>query len=63
MNLAARLLAAIICLALGIIFFGDVLWGWEDQPHSRAYGVASLVFTSALLALILFVNRHRPKSN
>jgi hypothetical protein len=59
MNPVVRLLAVIVCVTLGVSFFGDIRWGWDGQPYSRAIGVAGLVLTYALLAWILCAGRQR----
>lgn len=60
MRAVARLLAAFFCVALDIVFVGDVVWG--GLPHSQAAGVAGVLLTTALLAWLLCAAQRRPKS-
>jgi hypothetical protein len=59
MNLEFRLIAATACVALAIMFIGDIAWGSHGLPYSRECGVAGLLFTAALLTGILRAGRRR----
>jgi hypothetical protein len=60
-RLLAFLMAALVCVALGIVFIDGILW--PDLPHSRAFSAGGLALTLALLARLIHEERHRSRSN
>jgi hypothetical protein len=52
-----RLLAVLICMTLGIVFLGDIIWAWDGLPHSRVCGIAGLILASLLLVVAIQAGR------